>query len=448
MATTVSPQSVAIQRDVGGQVKNPQLPQGATVNATAMNVGTGELMATPGAAATAPIASRTASQAATAPVITGTTGGTSAGQTAVTPTTAQTFTANTAAGLAPQMTAAQATGALTQEAVGQTGTITDPATVRGQLKDITTDIENAMASGSPLPAFARGASKMAMAAMAQRGLSASTIAADAVAEGVLRASTQIAAQDAQTYKDMIFQNLSNRQQAMMTNAQNYFQRDMANLSNRQQAALTNAQIKQQFLLSDQAAVNASKQFNATNKQQTDQFFANLNASIDESNKKRSDAMNQFNSQEVNKVRAQNAGNTIAVNEANAQRKATLDQFNSGLQDQRDRFNVENQRIIDQSNVEWRRAINTANTAETNAANQINAQNTLDISNYAMNALWQQWRDEASWAQTEGENAKNRAHNLAVAAMERATTFDIMDENKKSKLLELLGKFAVGVWATP
>ena len=45
--------------------------------------------------------------------------------------------------------------------------------------------------------------------MAQRGLSASTIAADAVAEGVLRASTQIAAADAQTYKEMIFQNLSN-----------------------------------------------------------------------------------------------------------------------------------------------------------------------------------------------------------------------------------------------
>jgi hypothetical protein len=235
---------------------------------------------------------------------------------------------------------------------------------------------------------------------------------------------------------------------MLTNAQNYFQRDMQNLSNRQQAALTNAQIKQSFLLSDQAAVNASKQFNATNQQQTDQFFANLNSSIQESNARRSDAMNQFNTQEINKINAQNAGNTVAVNEANAQRKATLDQFNAGLQDQRDRFNVENQRIIDQSNVEWRRAINTANTAEVNAANQINAQNALDLSNYAMNALWQQWRDEASWAQTEGENAKNRAHNLAVAAMERATTFDIMDENKKSKLLELLGKFAVGVWATP
>ena len=159
-------------------------------------------------------------------------------------------------------------------------------------------------------------------------------------------------------------------------------------------------------------------------------------------------MNQFNAQETNKISAQNAANSVAVNEANAQRRATIDQFNAGIQDQRDRFNVENQRIVDQSNVEWRRAINTANTAEVNAANQINAQNTLDLSNYAMNALWQQWRDEASWSQTEGENAKNRAHNLAVAAMERATTFDIMDEDKKNKLLELLGKFAVGVWAKP
>ena len=448
MATQVSPQSVAIQSEVGNLVRNPQLPQGAAVNPQAMNVGQDELMATAGTAATAPTINRTASQAAAPTSIATQTGGTGVTQTAVTPATAQAYTADTAAGLAPQMTAAQATGALTQEAVGQTGTITDPATVRGQLKDITTDIENAMASGSPLPAFARGASKMAMAAMAQRGLSASTIAADAVAEGVLRASTQIAAADAQTYKEMIFQNLSNRQQAMMTNAQNYFTRDMQNLSNRQQEALTNAQIKQQFLLSDQAAVNASRQFNATNKQQTDQFFAQMNAAIEESNAKRSDAMNQFNAQEVNKIAAQNEANTMAVNEANAQRKATIDQFNSGLQDQRDRFNVENQRIVDQSNVEWRRAINTANTAEVNAANQINAQNALDVSNYAMNALWQQWRDEASWAQTEGENAKNRAHNLAVAAMERALTFDIMDENKKAKLLELVGQFAVGVWATP
>jgi len=446
MARTVSAQSQAIQQQVGGLVQNPQLPQGAAVNPQMQQIGQNELMTTPGAAPIAPQASTTASQAPTAPTATAQGAGTSATQQAITPTTATSMTA-AAAGLAPQMTAAEHTTPLTQEAVGQAGTITDPATVRGQLKDITTDIENALAAGSPLPSFARGAQKMAMAAMAQRGLSASTIAADAVAEGVLRASTQIAAADAQTYKDMIFQNLNNRQQAMMTNAQNYFQLDVQNLSNRQQAALTNTQIKQSFMLSDQAATNAARQFNATNQQQTDQFFSQLNASIQESNSKRSDAMNQFNSAEVNKLEALNTNNAVAVEEANAARRAQIEQFNAGIQDQRDRFNVENQMIVDQSNVEWRRAINTANTAEINAANQINAQNQLDLSNYALNALWQQWRDEASWAQTEGENAKNRAHNLAIAAMERATTFDIMDEQKKAKLLELLGSFAVGMWAT-
>ena len=278
----VSAQSKAIQTTVGNQVNNPQLPAGGTVNVQAQNVGTGELMTTSGAPVKAPQAATTT---ATAVPQTTATPGASQQVTAPTTTGAQTYTADQVAALAPEAQAQQL-AALSQPAVGAAGSITNQATVQGQLENITQDIEASLAAGTPLPAFARGAQKMAMAAMAQRGLSASTIAADAVAEGVLRASTQIAAADAATYKDMIFQNLSNRQQAMITNAQNYFQRDMANLNNRQQASITNAQIKQQSLLSDQAAVNASKQFNATNKQQTDQFFASLNANIQESNAKR------------------------------------------------------------------------------------------------------------------------------------------------------------------
>ena len=223
------------------------------------------------------------------------------------------------------------------------------------------------------------------------------------------------------------------------------QMDMANLNNKQQTELANTQIRQQYLLSDQAAVNASRQFNATNKQQTDQFFANLNTSIKDSNAKRADAMAQVNITEQNKINATNAKNQVAVNEANAARQAALNQFNASLKDTRDKFNVENQRVIDQSNVEWRRAINTANTAAINATNQTNAQNKLDISNYAMNALWQQWRDEASWANTGLENDKNRAHNMAIAALERSTTFDIMDEAKKNTLIATLGDFAFKLW---
>ena len=63
--------------------------------------------------------------------------------------------------------------------------------------------------------------------------------AEALADGLLTASIPIAQADAQTYKDMIFQNLNNRQQAAITNANNYFKMDMANLSNNQQASLQN-----------------------------------------------------------------------------------------------------------------------------------------------------------------------------------------------------------------
>ena len=439
---TVSQQSQGIQSTVGKLIENPDLPAGSTVTAQLQNVGVGETMGTAGLGTTSPTAAMATGQMATQ---TPTQAGTAATVGTVTPTTPGSYTAQTGI-TAPQAADEQMT-TLTQPAVGASGTITSQATVQGQLENITQDIESALANNTPLPAFARGASKMAMAAMAQRGLSASTIAADAVAEGVLRASTQIAIADAQTYKEMIFQNLSNRQQAATINAQNFFQMDMSNLNNRQQTELANTQIRQQYLLSDQAAVNASRQFNATNQQQTDQFFANLNTSIQDSNAKRNDAMNQLNISEQNKVNALNAKNQVAVNEANAARQAALNQFNASLKDTRDKFNVENQRVIDQSNVEWRRAINTANTAAINAANQTNAANKLDISNYAMNALWQQWRDEASWANTGVENDKNRAHNMAIAALERSTTFDIMDEAKKNTLIATLGDFAFKLWGS-
>ena len=82
--------------------------------------------------------------------------------------------------------------------------------------------------------------------MANRGLSASSMAAEALAEGIMNSAIPIAAQDAATYKQMIFQNLSNNQQAAITNAQAYLKMDMANLSNRQQANLQNINTRQNF----------------------------------------------------------------------------------------------------------------------------------------------------------------------------------------------------------
>ena len=71
-------------------------------------------------------------------------------------------------------------------------------------------------------------------------------------------------------------------------------------------------------------------------------------------------------------------------------------------------------------------INTENTAAINAANQANAMNLLSLSNFALSAMWQEFRDEAFWAWTSGENELDRAHNLAIAAFNRQTLFDQID----------------------
>ena len=416
------------------------LPVGTTISPELQNVGTGELMATQGVTGTLTAATPTAPTVPTINTPVAVTGTQIGKPTAQAPSQ---FTAAQVAGIAPKATAA--TGTVTQPMTAATGTITSDATVKGQLAGLQTEVETAIASGNPLPVWARGAAKATEAAMANRGLSASSMAAEALAEGIMQSAIPIAAQDAATYKQMIFQNLSNNQQANITNAQAYLKMDMANLSNKQQANLANLQTRQSFLLSDQAAANAAFQFNASSQNQVNQFYDKLSATISEQNSARVDAMNKFAEAEKSKINALNAQNTIAVNEANAKREATLNQYNATLANQREQFNVTNQREIDQSNVVWRRAINTANTAAVNAANQVNAQNLLNISNWALSSMWQQWRDEASWVNTSSQNAANRNHNLAMAALERSTVLDLQDKASKDSLYELIGRFGFEVY---
>ena len=422
-------------------LNTPTLPQGTSITPSLQNVQTNELLATPGvtgtiAAATPQAVAPTAATSAT---------GTAQQVSAVTQPGASQFTAATI-GTAPTMTAAQGTVTAPMTAAQQSlASLDSRATVQGQLENISQDIETSLQQGSPLPAFARGAAEAAKATMQARGLGASTMLAEALAEGILRSSIPIAQADANTYKQVIFQNLANNQQAAVVNAQAYLQMDMANLSNNQQANLQNLQAQQQQLLTDNAARNAALQFNATSQNQVNQFYSNLNTNIQEQNARRSDALTQFNIAEQNKVAALNAKNATAIADANAQRQAAINQFNATLDNQRERFNVENQRVIDQSNVTWRRQTNTANTAAVNAANQTNAQNLLNLSNFALSSLWQQWRDEASWVNQSSQNEMNRNHNLAVAALERTTAFDLQNSAQTSALYAMLGQFGMNIF---
>ena len=424
------------------QAVNPKLATGTAITPQVQNVNQNELLATPGLPTTMPTATAPAATAGTATATTP-----AVAQTITTPAqqTAANYMATTVGTAAPMATAAQ--GTVTQPMVAQQGQITSDATVQGQLATLQQQVTDSVNQGKELPAWALGAQKLVESNMAKRGLGASSMYAEALAQGVMQSATPIAAADAATYKEMIFQNLNNRQQAAVSNAQAYLQMDMANLNNRQQTTLQNQQVRQAQLFSDQAAANAAAQFNATSQNQVDQFYKNLSTTVSTSNAQRADAMNQFAVSEANKLEAQNANNATAVAQQNAQTEAAVSQFNSQLEDQRQRFNVQNQQVIDQSNAQWRRNINTANTAAANAANQTNAQNLLNMSNFAMSSLWQQWRDEASWTNEASQNNLQRLHAMAVAALERQTAFDLQDQASTDGLFQLLGKFAAGVFSS-
>ncbi len=380
-------------------VQDPKLATNTQLNPVLQQAQTPEYMVTPGVTTTAPVAAVPTAQTTQAAVGTAPTG-----QVVTDPAsmTAANYTATTV-GTAPTMTAAQ--GTVTQPMTAQQGQINADATVAGQLEGLQQQVQTAVSQGQNLPAWALGAQKLVESNMAKRGMGASSMYAEAMAQGIMQSAVPIAAADAQTYKEMIFQNLNNRQQASVLNAQSYLQMDMANLSNNQQASLQN-QIN-----------NAS----------------------------RADAMNQFAVSETNKANALNANNATQVAQANAEREGAINQFNSQLKDNREKFNVENQRVIDQSNTTWRRQINTANTAAQNAANQVNAQNLLNMSNYALSSLWQQWRDEATWTHEASQKSLDRAHNLAVASFERQTEFDLADQAARDNLFNTIGKFLSGVW---
>ena len=416
-------------------ITQPSLPTGTTISPQLQNVGPQELLGTAGVSGTLGFTPPTT---VAAPTIAAPTAITGTQVTAPTAATAAQMTAAQVAAQTPTMTAAQ--GTVSAPMTAAQGAITSEATVKGQLESLQNEVSTALASGNPLPVWARGAAKATEAAMANRGLSASSMAAEALAEGIMNSAVPIAAADAATYKQMIFQNLSNNQQAAVTNARAYLQMDMANLSNRQQTNLQNINARQTFLLSDQAAANAAYQFNATSQNQVNQFYSKLATTVADQNAARLDAMKKFAEAEKSKINALNAQNTIAVNEANAKREATVEQFNATLANQRQQFNVTNQRTIDQSNVVWRRAVNTANTSAVNAANQVNAQNLLNLSNWGLSQLWQQWRDEASWVNTSSENAQNRNHNLAMAALERSATMELQDAASKDAMYQMIGKF--------
>lgn len=423
------------------------LPQVQPVKQT---VGTGTTMAaTMGQLSPSPVAGVTTAAetglAPAAPVAPAADVGQVAGVSAITPGL-ETLGGAQAAQLTPatpyvDMTGVEGTVSPESMAVAATEQLDPKATVQYQLGEIMSSLE----SGSPMPAWAAPQVRKVSAIMQARGLGASSMAAAAITQSLMESGVQIAAADANKYAAVQLQNLSNKQQAALQNAATVAAMDKANLSARLQGAVTEAQAllsvdlknldnKQksdtltysslvQGLFKDGAEENARQQFNAKNELQVDEFFAELGSQVETANSNRVAAMRQFNTGEAN----------------------AMAQFNQQVADSRDKFNANMGFAIDQSNTVWRREINTANTALQNESNRINVQNAYNASQTAMNNLWQQYRDNASWNFQKSETALQRQHDIGTMAMQFANANELYDQQQKDNLASGIGSW-LARWA--
>ena len=291
------------------------------------------------------------------------------------------------------------------------------ATVQGQLENLMKDFE-----GGETPAWAAGAMRLANTAMAQRGLGASTMAGSAITQAAMESAIGIAAQDAATYSTFEMKNLDNRQQAALQNAQAFLTMDLQNLSNKQEATMFKTQARVQSLFNDQAAENASRQFNASSRNQTNQFFASLKTQVQQFNTAQRNSMKMFNTEQ---------GNAVSM-------------FNTQQRNARDEFNANNGLIIAQSNAKWRQTISTNNNAQQNETNRLNAQLATGMTQSAMEALWQKERDIMSYVFTGAENAADRANQLILQKMSGDAQKGIADDQNKFEMYKAGGSLVASL----
>ena len=312
-------------------------------------------------------------------------------------------------------------------AQAQTQTLANEASVAFQIEKLTEGIET-----GEFPPWASPTVRKVNEIMQQRGLGSSSMAAAALAQGLIESTIPIAAQDAQANATLQLQNLNNQQQTALSNAatiaamdrqnldnrmkaaqqnaQSFLNMNLKNTTNEQQAAVLTYQSKVQSLFTDQAAANAAEQFNATSQNQVNQFYDQLGATVEQANAARDLAIQKFNSEETSSV----------------------EEFNVNLDNLREQFNTNMRKQIDQSNVAWRRQINTANTANENVANKANAAILLGLTQQAQNQLWQKYRDEAHQLFTTLENETSRNHQIVLSAMENQFNTEMFERTIEFK----------------
>lgn len=319
----------------------------------------------------------------------------------------------------------------------QVGQITREQTVQGQLGNLMAQFEE----GKPAPAWAAGAMRNAQAMLNARGLSASSMAGQALVQAAMEAAIPIAAQDAQTYAQMARQNLSNRQQTALFAAEQRarflgqkfdqnFQTKVMNAAKISEIANMNFTAEQQVLLENAKLAQTTQLANLSNEQALVMANAAQIAALEGQNLSNLQMAQVENAKAFLQMDLQNLSNqqqAQVINYQGAMQAALSDQAAENAAAQ---FNAESQNQIDMFMAELSTQIKTANSNRTAAMRQFNTDqiNSMSQFNTSMkdsrqrfnsemqfqvnqsNALW---RREVYTMETQMDNENNRfnAQNL-------------------------------------
>lgn len=261
------------------------------------------------------------------------------------------------------------------------------ALVSNQIDSLLSGIED-----GEIPVWARPAVSQVEQMLAQRGMSASTVARDSLVNTIIQAALPIAQSNAQAIQASVSQqktieaqeaeaNAARLQQTALSNASNVFQMNMAQFSADQQTELSNSKFLQTVGLTEasneqQAVVQDALLMSQANLAEADQVtklaIQNAQAFL------QMDMANLSNQQQANVLKAQQIQQRVLSNQA--AENAAL-QFNAASQNQTNQFMANLKLQADQYNVSQMNAMKQFNATQENAANARDAQRAADVAKF-------------------------------------------------------------------
>ena len=376
--------------------------------------------------------------------------------------------------------AADATKAakFTEQIDAATATPSEKATVQGQLVGLMEQFE-----GTTPPPWAAGAIRLANQQMAARGLSASSMAGQAIVQAAMESALPIAQADAKTQADFESQNLSNRQARAMLAAEQRAQflgqefdqefqtrvlnaskisdianmnfdanqlvqlenaravqtMNLENLSNRQAMVLAEASALANLDMGNlnnrqQTAVQNAQNFlqldmaNLSNEQQTELFKTQQNIQAMLTDQAANNAAMQFNAQSENQANQFYDNLNSTINMFNSEQKNAQERFNAGQVNAANQFNAEMQNQREQFNAQNQLVVDQSNatwrreiaTADTAAINRANELNAINTLDISNTAYNNMWQLYGDQMEWAWTSAENQQDRLSELAQEQLT----------------------------